>query len=38
VATSGEVSSLHFIDPFCGIGGVGLAFERERGKCVFSSD
>jgi DNA (cytosine-5)-methyltransferase 1 len=27
-----------FIDLFCGIGGMRIAFERARGKCVFSSD
>lgn len=27
-----------FIDLFCGIGGFRLAFERQGGKCVFSSD
>jgi DNA (cytosine-5)-methyltransferase 1 len=27
-----------FIDLFCGIGGMRLAFERAKGKCVFSSD
>jgi DNA (cytosine-5)-methyltransferase 1 len=27
-----------FIDLFCGIGGMRIAFERAGGKCVFSSD
>lgn len=27
-----------FIDLFCGIGGMRIAFERQGGKCVFSSD
>jgi DNA (cytosine-5)-methyltransferase 1 len=30
--------SFRFIDLFCGIGGMRLAFERAKGKCVFSSD
>jgi len=29
---------LRFIDLFCGIGGVRIAFERTGAKCVFSSD
>lgn len=29
---------MDFIDLFCGIGGVRLAFEKHFGKCVFSSD
>jgi DNA (cytosine-5)-methyltransferase 1 len=27
-----------FIDLFCGIGGMRIAFERAGGKCIFSSD
>ncbi len=27
-----------FIDLFCGIGGLRLAFQNNRGKCIFSSD
>jgi len=27
-----------FIDLFAGIGGMRLAFERNNGKCVFSSE
>jgi DNA (cytosine-5)-methyltransferase 1 len=30
--------SFRFIDLFCGIGGMRLAFERAKGRCVFSSD
>lgn len=29
---------IRFIDLFCGIGGFRLAFERNGGECVFSSD
>jgi len=30
--------SFRFIDLFCGIGGMRLAFESVGGECVFSSD
>lgn len=30
--------SLKFIDLFCGMGGFRLAFEKQGGKCVFSSE
>lgn len=30
--------SFSFIDLFCGMGGFRLAFEKQGGKCVFSSD
>ena len=29
---------LRFIDLFCGMGGFRIAFEKQGGKCVFSSD
>ena len=28
----------NFIDLFCGMGGFRIAFEKQGGKCVFSSD
>lgn len=30
--------SFKFIDLFCGMGGFRIAFEKQGGKCVFSSD
>jgi DNA (cytosine-5)-methyltransferase 1 len=33
-----KVNSLKFIDLFCGIGGMRLAFESAGAQCVFSSD
>ncbi len=32
------MSGYKFIDLFCGIGGMRLAFERTGSECVFSSD
>jgi DNA (cytosine-5)-methyltransferase 1 len=32
------VSKIRFIDLFCGIGGIRLAFEASNGECVFSCD
>ena len=29
---------LKFIDLFCGLGGFRIAFEKQKCKCVFSSD
>lgn len=35
---NGKPSLFKFIDLFSGIGGIRLAFERQGGKCVFSSE
>jgi hypothetical protein len=32
------VKPFKFIDLFCGIGGFRIAFEKQGGECVFSSD
>jgi DNA (cytosine-5)-methyltransferase 1 len=38
MVSSPELAKRKFIDLFCGIGGLRLAFEAENCRCVFSSD
>jgi DNA (cytosine-5)-methyltransferase 1 len=36
--SSANVRKMKFVDLFCGIGGMRLAFEAADCECVFSSD